>query len=732
MRKKSAILILGCLVFASQTIFASSQPLIEKAPQSVRTFKEIAVTYPQHLTNLYSELTPQERVFVYYMFHASLPGNRIAADQTHRHALEIQDILEFILERKEQLSDQYKELVSDITDYLVYLWTNHGQYFAREKSNQKRTPARLQMTAFTEKRLHTALSTLEYPNAKDAIDRISQSLFDDQYEPTLTVPDSITKSAANYYSPDFTDADFSELSKEDQVRLNAYYSIETKEGTRIPRCQTYRIGGKYDEELQESLKWLEKALAHTKNYPKQFDPHFVSSLEYLCEYIKTGDEEIFKKHSIAWLKTNSRLDYCWGFIESYDDPKGHCAAFQAEVTIKSVDINKLNVVLPKIEAALPFPEEFNRDNLLSGGAALPNASINTRIFALGHLGPLNITIAYCLPNNQEIKAEHGSKQIIFQLEKGVSELLNADLYNRLFYLPSYYTWLCKHDPKFTLKYDLLNTLCILHETMGHGSGKFTTHTFKEGDNLTIEGKTHAVGDEIPVTSDNIAQFLAGYGQTIEELRAEILALYSAINNYEDLSESGIIKDWPQKIQKEKMVELFIHSMASRGLSRLISQQDDAREVAGDHAKANTTIMNYLVDQGGVGFKQEEITIDGQSHTVLSTEVVDLEKAYASVEELAILVQTIRSTGDGEGARQLIETYGKPIRHPEHLEIMKKNMKSCIGEIKVKGSIYPDFHPIIDESSGDILDVQAKWPINIVEQNMRYRELNTTSQLTDSE
>jgi len=718
--KKYCALFVGLLMLVPVNS-KNSIGILGNPPTTVSTVKEIALIYPQRLAKLYQSLTPQERIFAYYMFRASLPGNRIAMDQTHRDAIQITEMLEFILEQQDELPAGNEAFLEDVTNYLVYLWTNHGHYFMREHANQKRTPERLGFTALTQKSLLAALTKLEYPCARESFAAIADSMFDASCEPTLTVPDSIEQSAVNMYSPDFTDADFAKLSPAEQHQLNSYCYIDEQDGERTPRCMAHKIGGKYDAELQVSLHWLRKGLAHARNYPAQFDEQFVKSLDYLCQFIQTGDEEMFKKHSIAWLKSNSRLDYCWGFIETYEDPKGYRGTFQAEVTIKSLDINTLNAILPKIEAALPFPAEFKRDNLLSGTATLPNASINTKIFATGHLGPLNITAAYCLPNYQEIRSTHGSKQIIYHIDKGIGELLNADLYHRLFHLPEQHAWLLKHDPEFALGRDIFNIECILHETLGHGSGKFISHVFKEGDTLNIDGKTHKVGDEIPVTSGNIEQFFAGYAATLEELRAEIIALLAAITNYDDLAKSGILGDWPKKIEKNKMIELLINAMASRGLSRLILQHDGATEVAGDHARANSTITNYLIDHGGVEFGQEEIKVNGKPYTVLSTRVVDIEQAMAGVKELAILVQTIHSTGDTQGVRALIETYGKPVRHPEHLRIMKENMRACVGDIKVSGSLYPDFEPVYDEESGEIVDVAAQWPESIVEQFIQYRK-----------
>lgn len=719
MKTRYLVLFIGLLMLVA---VPKSQSILNQPPMTVSVVKEIALIYPQRLAKLYQSLTPQERVFNYYMFRASLPGNRIATDQNHRDALGIQEMLEFVLEHKNELLKGSEMFLEEATHYLIYLWTNHGQYFMREHANQKRTPERLGFVALNQKSLAAALEDLGYPDAQASVAAVADSMFNVMNEPTLTVPGSIDQSSTNMYAKGFSDADFAKLAPEDQQRLNSYCFIDEVDGVRIPRCALLKLGGKYGAELQVSLHWLQKALAHARNFPEQFDAYFVESLEYLCAFIESGDEEMFKKHSIAWLKSNSRLDYCWGFIETYEDPKGYRGSFQAEVTIKSLDINTLNAILPKIEAGLPFPAEFKRDNLLSGNATLPNASINTKIFAVGNLGPLNITAAYCLPNYQEIRSAYGSKQIIYHIDKGIGELLNADLYNQLFHLPEQYAWLQKHDPEFALDRDIFNLECILHETLGHGSGKFTTHVFQDGDDFTIDGKTYAVGDEIPVTSGNIEQFLAGYAATLEELRAEIIALLAAITNYDELAASGIMGAWPQKIEKNKMIELLINAMAQRGLGRLILQQEGATEVAGDHARANTTIMNYLIDHGGIAFAQEKIVVKGKPYTVLGTQVVDRARAMEGVKELAVLVQKIHSTGDTQGVRNLIETYGKPIRHPEHLRIMQENMRACVGDVKVSGSLYPDFEPIFDKATGEIIDVAARWPQDIVEQFMGYSSL----------
>ncbi len=161
----------------------------------------------------------------------------------------------------------------------------------------------------------------------------------------------------------------------------------------------------------------------------------------------------------------------------------------------------------------------------------------------------------------------------------------------------------------------------------------TSHTFKEGDCLTIEGKTYNIGDTIDVTSGNLPQLLLGYEQTIEEMRAEVIALCAAITCYDEFAQSGMLKEWPEKVAKEKIIELFILSMARSGLMRLRSQADNAQEVAGAHAQANMTIMNYMIARGAISLQQEELTNEYGSFTVLDVRILDIERAKKVVTDL---------------------------------------------------------------------------------------------------
>ncbi len=710
------------------------KPLLP-APAHIETFKEIAVLYNQDLPALYNALTPQERIFIYYIFRASLPGNTIAADQIHRDALAIKEIFEAIVDQApalKKLHDEGNTLVKPIKlgrflqearTYLVYLWSNHSHYFARESANEKRTPARLGLSTLTKENLINICTALEKPELVKKIEAVEKSLFDHTFEPTVTIPNSIEQSALNAYSPDFTEQDYLMLSPDERDMINAYFYVEYDGDKRIPKVMPYSKNGKYSSELTIATHWLQKAHEHTQKFPKQFDAHLIKSLEYLIQFLETGDEEFFKQHSIEWLKSSSRIDYNFGFIETYQDPKAKRGAFQAEATIKSFDLVKLNRVLPKIEQMLPFPAGLKRQITTNSPTAMPNASMNTKIFGTGALGPMLITAAYCLPNYEEIRSTHGSKQIIYPGVKGLDALINPSLSHKLFYLPTDADQLEEIDPEYNFFNDLWDLHCILHETLGHGSGQLANHTFKQGDPLSICGKQYAVGDTIAVTHENLPELLLGHDATIEELRAEIIALYVSIKHLDDIIKAGFLTHWSQRIGKAELARWLLLHMANTGLLRIIQQNDDATEMAGDHARANCTIMNYLIAKNGLSLRQEQIEIDGTQQTILALEMLDMETSLDAVTKLMQDVQRIKSTGDGRAAQKLIDTYGKPLNR-EHLKLLKHNEKLITGDLKARVYIYPLFTPVTDEN-GTIIDINAEWPKNIFDQHKKYAALEVS-------
>lgn len=698
---------------------------LQTPPNRLEQYIEIATQYNEELPEFWNALKPEERVFAYYMYRASIPGNRIIADQTHRHANEITELFEGIIRNKELIREKcaakmnVEKFLHETEIFLVYLFAHHGQYFLREFEDHKRTPQQLNLTTLTDCNLVAAVQTFN-AKAQEIVERLHASIFERKVEPTVTVEGSIEKSAGNYYSPDFTEQDFESLDPAIKSVINAYFYIETDNGKREAKVQRYKIGEKYSQELQVAHYWLSKAREHALRYPQTFDEYVPKSLAHMLQYISTGDEQDFKKFSIDWLKTKSRIDFNFGFVEVYQDPKQYRGAFEADVTVKVVDMDKLSAILPALEQQLPFPDEFKRQNL-HDFKAIPNASVNAKIFASGEAGPVKLTAAYCLPNYAEIRAEYGSKQIIYQQGKGLGELVNPELAKRLFIIKEHIDWANQYDPENKLDHMIWDVHVILHETLGHGSGRLATHTFVEGDPLTVDGITYKVGDTMQVTNDNSNEFIGGYSSGLEELRAEIIALYISIFHFDELAAAGLFKNWDRKLGKEQLIERMIIHMAEHGLKKLMSQKDDATEIMQAHARANTTIMNYLLDAGGMELVEEQQTVNDNIHTVIGIRMLDIEASKQAIKELAIEVQRITSTADGQAVRKMMDTYGTCVRNPEYIKILKDNRQAVQGELKEVAEIFPRLTPVLN-GAGDIIDIAASWPAGFLEQQLELSEL----------
>lgn len=687
------------------------------APTGITPFHEIAVQYNEKLPALYNDLAPEERIFLYFLYRASLPGNRICADQLNKDANAITDLFYMIICHKNELlaaqqsAINMADFVKQAECYFVYVWSNHCQYFEKEFQENKRTPARLGLTLITPENLITVLKLLSYPAAQETVAALQKSLFDQAYKPTLTVPNSIEASAVNIYADGFTSDDYQKLSISEQAKLNNYFYTVDQGGVRIPRVQAYCVGGHCGAELAVVNYWLNKAWTHAQKYPALFDEHVVKSLEYLISFFQTGDEEFFKKHSIEWLHTASRISYSLGFVEVYKDPKEARGIFQGDATVRSVDLTKLSAVLPTLEQQLPVPQEFKRTDMTK----LPNASVGAIAFSCGDLGPLRIVSAYCLPNYGEIRATYGSKQVIYSTGKQLSALINPEGYRTLFFARDRAEWLAQNDPECSMMDDVWDVQVVLHETMGHGSGRYAAHTFVPGDNMTIEGVTYNVGDVLPVNSSNAKEFLAGYYSALEEMRAEIIALYTSLVHLDTCVEFGFLKKWAEKMTKEELIEWIIYGWIHNSvLRRFSTQADGAQEISGDHARADWSISSFLQEKGCFSIVHQPVTYNGQTHIVLAVTNIDVAKTIAAAAELVGIVQRMKSTGDGLGVQALIGGYCKPLRTPEYIAIIKDNFKALMGDLKVSAMLTPMFAPVQDDKTGKMIDVQASWPADVFE------------------
>jgi hypothetical protein len=679
---------------------------------SHKIYNEILVKQNKDCVTLYESLTPAERIFTYYMYRASLPGNLIYRDQCHRHTNDLIKVFKLIWQNQVTVRNLLPEamatgFIKDCETYLVYLIANHGFYFCRESHHEKRLPKQIGLKYLTSDSLQKVLDLMtEIINPLQLsfpINSLVDSVFNETYQLSCCVPKSITDSGCNIYQEGFTDKDFERLPTHEKTQINAYFY---KDGDQ-PRSQPYCIGGHYSQELRVCRDWLQLASNHSKQYPEYFDINLIESLDHMIRFLETGSEDDFILHSRAWLKSNSRIDFSFGFIESYQDPQSYRGFFQADCCIKSIDVSQINALIPHMEAQMPLKPEYKRDPNNTQG--LMNVSMDQKIFGTGSLGPADVTAAYCLPNYDYIREQDGSKQIIYSVGQSIGQLIDPQKSMKLMNLREQYEWKQANDPNDNLSADIWNLQCILHESIGHGSGKYSDHIVTK--KMIFKGQEYQVGDKIKVTQDLYNQMMLGYDHAIEEMRAEINALYISVANLPELMEIGLLSRW-EHLDQAFLIDQLILGMASTGLRRYIEQPDAAIEITSDNALANSTITFYLVMNGGLEVVEETVEVESDIYTVVGLKIKDRILTLQLIEELMIKVQTIKSTADGDLAQQLIKQYGKPIHNMNHLRNLKRNVKACVGNVKVTVELFPELIPCIN-NDGQIIDIEMKWPINLI-------------------
>ncbi len=579
------------------------------------------------------ELSQPEKMFAYFMSMAGIMGIQISLFQRSPHPKILDKITTYLLSKDSVKNDIYEEMKI----YFLYLFSNYGVHGVHVKDNNKLVPSdlSLDLTAKSFEEVGIILTSNE-----------EKYLFDKNYFPTSTVSNLIENSGSHFYGRDMTTSLHNKLPDELKTKINGYYDNDFN--------SYYSTTTVCAESMSRCVYWFEKALEVAKNNTDYFDSHTVKSLELLIKYYHSGDEKDFREHSKEWLQMNNpRIEYTNGFIEHYEDPMENIGSYRSDLTIKCSDINPLLKLLLCLEDNLPFPREWKRKNMNS----LPNASVVYKIMATGGLGPIRKTSAYCLPNYKDIRSEYGSKQIIYAYGSSVSDA-KTDHYKKIYISEQYHNILDKYSPDLKLIDSIERFTTILHETIGHASG----------DNKI----------------DRIGKWKNGF----EEMRAEIIALYTGIFFYDQIIESGILDNWPKIIPKKIMLELQIQKIAGNGWKRWTSVPENCMDVKEAHALADTGIMYYLIDHSMNGIELIEKEIHGTK--VLQLVIHELEKVLPVIKELAILVQELSSNGDSEKIGKFMIKYAVSTRNKNYSKIVKSMGNSNNKKTNIKIQIFPEW------------------------------------------
>jgi hypothetical protein len=589
-------------------------------------------------------ISQEEREFAYYMSMAAIAGYPIGLFQKCPHPEILSKISNYLLSDKVIKNDTYEAL----RIYWLYLFSNYGVHCAQE--NIKFVPSDLNISLNSESFKNVGIELTEDEE---------KYLFDKNYFPTAYVSRNIERSGTHFYGKSVTTQIYETLPETLKTKINGYY--ELKEGNIISSCySTTQICGEY---MTNCIFWFQKALHVAKENPKYFDDHTVNSLDHLIKFYISGDEEDFKSHSKEWLQMkNPNIEYNAGFIEYYADPMGSIGSYQSDVTLKSLNVDALLKMLPSFEEKFPFPREWKRKNM----SILPNAASAYKIMGTGDLGPILSTIAYCLPNYNDIRSELGSKQIMYVFP----EVDNVERYKQLYFSKDEQKFFDTYSPDLKLEQNIDAFTTTLHETIGHASG------------ANIEGITNEI------KSKNTGKWKNG----LEEMRAEIIALYTSVFFYDEISECGILGNWSNTVPKEKIFELLIQNIAGGGWKRWKRISVDETKIENAHTLADTGIMYYLIDHSDGGMELIEDTIQylGSDVNVLRLVIHDLNKVIPVIKELATLVQKLSSTADAKGIDDFMNAYAASTRNIKYSGIVRKMNELLNDGCKINVQVFPEW------------------------------------------
>jgi hypothetical protein len=622
----------------------------------------LAVTFDEIGFSSLSTLTPAERIFIYYLSRAAIVGYRIALFQFCPFPRVIEILGE--IARKNTPKEE-GDLFDQLRDWWVYLFCNYGVHCRRLSKNNKRIPSDMGLEKITPE----SLRSLGVDFTEDEL----KYLFDISYFPTATLPGDIEHSGVAFFPLGYKQEWYQNLTQDEK---NCNVAYHTSEG-----LKTYSTHGICKDEMTEMVKWLKEAQSWSAIHSNNFSSEVSESLGLLIQHFETGDENFFREHSKVWLRMKNRVEYCFGFIEYYDDPMSHIGTFQADVTVKTQDISSLLVKLPTFEERFPFPQEYKRKDM----SILPNAAQASKIIGIGGLGPVFGIIAYCLPNYSDIRSECGSKQVMYPTPAPT----DIERYLLIYCSQEQRDILLKYSPDLTLAHKVGSLSTTLHETIGHASGN------------SIEGVTEKIRNER----------LGKWGNGLEEMRAEVLALYTTLRFYDEIVETGFLGEWPSKVPKEVICKLAIDSVAGGGWRRWRGLPSGSTTLSQAHALADNGIMYYLIDHcpDHVALVQETVVIpDVGSIPVLRLKIGDVSQVAPVVEKLAGLIQHFSSTANADEVNEFMMKYAVSTRDPAYADIVSQMQYHQYRGVLETANMFPEYK-VMSGEDGSIIDVEPVRP-----------------------
>jgi dipeptidyl-peptidase-3 len=650
--------------FIEKNTSGASEPDAEGFVWQTEQFADLKIV--RYQIGGWEQLDNRQKALVYCLNQAGLSGRDIMYDQNNRYNLRVRNLLESVYEKFE--GDKNTLGWSRFETYLKRIWFSNGIH--HHYANTKMLPE------FSEAYLDELLAA----TGASLSDELRAVIFDPTVEAKKVEQDAtkglVEGSAVNFYAPDVTTEE-----------AQAYLASIVQEGDRTPveyslnsrlvknsngeiEEQKYRVGGLYSEALSRIVFWLNQAIQYAEN-DKQ-----AAAFRNLIAYYETGDLEKWQLYNINWVQdTEGDVDYINGFVEVYNDPLGYTGSYETVVQIKDFDASERMKVLMDnaqwFEDHMPFMPEHKKDevvgityNVVSVAGEAGDASPST---------PIGVN----LPNSNWIRVVHGSKSVsLGNIVEAYDRASGGGILNEF-----------AHDDMEMEMSKAHGALAgklhtAMHEVIGHASGKL-----EEG-----------VGEP--------KQTIKEYSSTLEEGRADLVALYFMLD--EKMLELGLM----ESLETGKAE---YDSYIRNGMMLQLRRLELGANIEEAHMRNRAWISHWCFEKSeGLGII-EKVTRDGKTFW----DVKDYEGLRALFGDLLMEVQRIKSQGDYDAAKALVEGYGVKVDQSIHQEVLDRS--ESLGIAPYGGFINPEMQAIYNSEDGSITEVQIDYPEDFSAQMLRYSE-----------
>ena len=622
----------------------------------------------------FESLTLKQKQLLYHLSEAALMGRDILFDQNCRYNLPIRRTLEAIYTSYK--GDRQTPDFLALETYLKRVWFANGihHHYAEDKF-QPGFSAEFLKKAISQ--LDPALVPVRPGQSIEAFtEEICQVILDPTVLPKRTTQsgdqDLIQASANNYYGEGLTQKeveDFYASQKNDPTDMTPIsYGLNSrlvKENGLIQE-KVWKVGGLYSPAIEAIVAELEKAIPFAENKAQK------ETIETLIDYYRTGDLRTFDAYSILWVEdTASEVDFVNGFIETYGDPLGRKASWESTVNFINKEATKRTKTISDnaqwFEDHSPVDPRFKKEQVKG-----VSAKVITVTMLGGDCYP-STPIGINLPNADWIRRDHGSKSVTIE---NITEAYDKAAQGNGF--KEEFVW-SEEERQLIKRYGFItdNLHTDLHECLGHGSGKL-----------------------LPGTDPDA---LKAYSSTIEEARADLFGLYYLADP--KMVELGLVPD-----QEAYKAEYYKYMM--NGLMTQLVRIAKGKDVEEAHMRNRQLIARWAYEHGQRDKVVEIVRREGKSYVVIN----DYRRLRELFAQLLAEIQRIKSEGDFQAAKQLVENYGVKIDPQLHEEILERYKKLNLAPYK--GFVNPVMR-LVKNAQGEVTDVTLDYTEGYAAQMLRY-------------